>query len=163
MGNEKCIPFSALAFPASFILKYHTLLLLLPLPLHLSFPLEMSVAFFCVNSDLGVTSSLCLRFLQQLYAWIQDEQSLTGGLPYRHTGGEPQRRVTVKALPGGTLSDRPAGSACLHVSHMHMRGNGAGRGNVSLTYGFECCFYCYSKRHWAVVLTVGARGRKREF
>lgn len=27
MGNEKCIPFSALAFLASFILKYHTLLL----------------------------------------------------------------------------------------------------------------------------------------
>lgn len=99
MGNEKCIPFSALAFPASFILKYHTLLLLLPLAPHLSFPLEMSVFFSCMHSDLNVTSSLCVRFLQQLYAWIQDEQSLTGGLPYRHTGGEPQRRVTVKSAP----------------------------------------------------------------
>lgn len=141
----------------------HTLLLLPPLPLHLSFLPQMSMTFsgMCALRPPCDLIFACV-FLQHVYAQIRKTQSLAGGLPYR-TQVEPQRRVTVKSSPQrNALSDRPAGSSCLRRSHMHMRGNGAGRGNVSLTYGFECCFYCCCSNIQAAVICLGARGRKRK-
>lgn len=131
-------------FPASFILTYHTVLLLLPLLPHLSFLLEMSgfLLHVCTQTSAWPHPGVCVSAGRSAHGF--GKHKVSEGV--HRTGTQVENPSDVwqwKALPGGTLSDRPAGSACLRVSHMHMRGNGAGRGNVSLTYGFECCFYCY--------------------
>ncbi len=100
MGNEICIPFSAFAF--SCIL--HPYVPHCPAFTSITTPSILSsrnvrLSSACVRSDLGVTLSGCVRFCQQVCTWIKEAQNLGGGPPYWHTGGEPQRRVTVKSAP----------------------------------------------------------------
>lgn len=100
MGNEKCIPFSAFAF-SCILHPYvpHCLAFTsITTPSILS-SRNVRLSSACVRSDLGVTSSWCVRFCRQICTWIREAQSLGGGPPYRHTGGESQRRVTVKSTP----------------------------------------------------------------
>ncbi len=90
MGNEICIPFSALPFPASFILTYHTVLLLLPLLPHLSFLLEMSdfLLHVCAQTSAWPYPG-GVRFCQQVCTWIKEAQNLGGGPLYRHRWRTP--------------------------------------------------------------------------